>query len=445
MKSNEKTVGVVSLGCDKNRVDTEVMLTYLKEAGYTFTSNPEDANIIIINTCAFIEAARNEALDTIDQMLDFKKHGKCEKVIVTGCMPQKYLPMLKKEFKGVDVYVGIDDYSNIAKIIKKSYKDNQPFCVTHNADSIYHVKNRMITTPNHYAYLKIADGCENYCTFCTIPFIRGKYRSKPIEEVISEATDLVNAGAREIILVAQDVTKYGVDKYGKPSLVKLIKQLSKIKGLVWIRLLYCYPELVTDALLKEIVNNPKLCNYLDIPFQHVADNVLKMMNRHIDNKKTVELVEKIAKLPEKVFIRTTFMVGFPGETEQDHKLLCEFVKKYKLAHVGFFEYSKEEGTVAAKMPNQVSEKTKHKWLNELINIAEDNIKFNNKQFYGKTLDVIFEGIDYDRNLFYGRTEFQAPEVDNLVYFKSKQLVEVGNVYKIKIVGSIGCDLKGERV
>lgn len=445
IKQKDKLIGIVSLGCDKNRVDTEVMLTYLQNAGYAFTSDAKMANIIIINTCAFIENARKEAMDTIDDMLKFKKKGKCEKIIVTGCMPQKYLPQLKKEFPKVDAFLGIDHYPEIVNIIDELYKTNKHADYCGNADTIPHISNRLITTPNHYAYLKIADGCENYCTFCTIPFIRGRYRSKPIDQLLDEAKNLVDGGAKELILVAQDVTKYGTDVFGKPALVDLIKKLSKIKGLKWIRLLYCYPELVTDELLNEMVTNPKLCNYLDIPFQHVSNNMLKLMNRHIDKDGIIKLIEKIQNLPQKVAIRTTFMVGFPGETEQDHKEMCDFVKKYKLTHVGFFEYSKEDGTVAAKMPNQVDKKTKQKRLLNLINIAEKQSKINLKNLIGQTEDVLYEGIDYNEELFFGRTQFQAPEIDNLVYFKSKDFVDIGNFYKVKITRVFGDDLKGEKI
>ena len=441
----KKLIGVVSLGCDKNRVDTETMLTYLNQAGFRFTSDPKEANVIIINTCAFIAKARKEAVDTIDEMLEYKKKGKCEKIIVTGCMPQKYLPELKKEFKTVDCFLGFDDYPNIAQIVSDLYDKGGQIVRCGNASTIACVENRMITTPNHYAYLKIADGCENYCTFCTIPFIRGRFRSKPIDEVVREAKSLVNGGATELILVAQDVTKYGTDLFGKPALVDLIKKLSKIKDLRWIRLLYCYPELVTDELLNEVVTNDKVCKYLDIPFQHVSDNVLKMMNRHINHEKTIALVEKIRALPVHIAIRTTFMVGFPGETDKDFAELVDFVKRYKLDQVGFFAYSKEEGTVAAKMPNQVDEKTKNKRLLAIMKEAEKVQKANLRAMVGKTVDVVYEDIDYDRELFVGRSQFQAPEIDNLIYFKSKDFVDVGGMYPVKITRVMGCDLKGEKL
>lgn len=441
----KKLIGVVSLGCDKNRVDTETMLTYLNQAGFRFTSDPKEANVIIINTCAFIAKARKEAVDTIDEMLEYKKKGKCEKIIVTGCMPQKYLPELKKEFKTVDCFLGFDDYPNIAQIVSDLYDKGGQIVRCGDASTIACVENRMITTPNHYAYLKIADGCENYCTFCTIPFIRGRFRSKPIDEVVREAKSLVNGGATELILVAQDVTKYGTDLFGKPALVDLIKKLSKIKDLRWIRLLYCYPELVTDELLNEVVTNDKVCKYLDIPFQHVSDNVLKMMNRHINHEKTIALVEKIRALPVHIAIRTTFMVGFPGETDKDFAELVDFVKRYKLDQVGFFAYSKEEGTVAAKMPNQVDEKTKNKRLLAIMKEAEKVQKANLRAMVGKTVDVVYEDIDYDRELFVGRSQYQAPEIDNLIYFTSKDFVDVGGMYPVKITRVMGCDLKGEKL
>ena len=445
INTKDKLIGVVSLGCDKNRVDTEIMITYLQQGGFSFTSDPSSANIIIINTCAFIEKARKEAISTIDEMLEYKKSGKCEKVIVTGCMPQKYLPELKKEFPDVDVFVGIDNYADIVSIIKKAYKSKNVIEKIGKANTVPDVLNRVVTTPNHYAYLKIADGCDNYCTFCTIPFIRGHYRSKPLDLLVSEAKSLVKAGAKELILVAQDTTKYGQDLNGKPTLVTLIKKLSKIKDLKWIRLLYCYPEGVTDELLNEMQNNDKLCNYLDIPLQHISNNVLKMMNRKIDKDGIIKLIEKIKALPKKIAIRTTFMVGFPGETDEDYKELVEFVKKYRLTHVGFFEYSKEDGTVAGKMPNQISAKVKRERLLNIINIADKISKENRRKFVGSTIEVVYEGIDYEKELFYGRSQYEAPEVDNLIYFKSTSLVEVGSFYEVKITKTLGDDLMGERL
>lgn len=439
-----KYVGVVSLGCDKNRVDTEHMLTYLAESGYHFTSDPSKADIIIINTCGFIQNARNESMETILEMAEFKKLGSCEKLVVTGCMPQKWISEMRKELPDVDVFLGINQYKNIAKILKKSYETNERIVEVGGEEKESFVKNRIITTPKHYAYLKIADGCDNFCTFCTIPFIRGRYRSRDMKELCKEAKNLVDGGATELILVAQDVTRYGTDlsEDGKPQLIELIRELSSIKKLQRIRLLYCYPEFVSDELLQEMMNNPKLCNYLDIPFQHVSDGILKRMNRKIDKQGIVSLVEKIKKLPQFVAIRTTFMIGFPGETEEDFRELYDFIKSYPMLHVGFFAYSKEDGTPASSFPNQVPEKIKQKRLVKLVKLQRKVLKNINKEFVGKTIEVCYEGIDYKQAKFFGRSEYQSPEIDSLVYFKSKEKLDLGLYYKIKIKRAHNYDLIG---
>lgn len=439
-----KYVGVVSLGCDKNRVDTEHMLTYLAESGYHFTSDPSKADIIIINTCGFIQNARNESMETILEMAEFKKLGSCEKLVVTGCMPQKWISEMRKELPDVDVFLGINQYKNIAKILKKSYETNERIVEVGGEEKESFVKNRIITTPKHYAYLKIADGCDNFCTFCTIPFIRGRYRSRDMKELCKESKNLVDGGATELILVAQDVTRYGTDlsEDGKPQLIELIRELSSIKKLQRIRLLYCYPEFVSDELLQEMMNNPKLCNYLDIPFQHVSDGILKRMNRKIDKQGIVSLVEKIKKLPQFVAIRTTFMIGFPGETEEDFEELYDFIKSYPMLHVGFFAYSKEDGTPASSFPNQVPEKIKQKRLVKLVKLQRRVLKNINKEFVGKTLEVCYEGIDYKQAKFFGRSEYQSPEIDSLVYFKSKEKLDLGLYYKIKIKRAHNYDLIG---
>lgn len=443
----KKLVGVISLGCDKNRVDTEHMLTFLSEGGYAFTSDPSKAEIIIINTCGFIANARKESMDTIFEMCEYKRLGSCKKLVVTGCMPQKWLKEMRKDLPEVDIFMGINQYENIVSLLDQSYKDGQRIIAVDGKPHESKVKNRMITTPNHYAYLKIADGCDNYCTFCTIPYIRGSYRSRSIKELVEEATDLANNGAHEIILVAQDVTRYGTDlsKDGKPQLVDLIRELSKIQNLRWIRLLYCYPELITDELLDEMMNNEKLCNYLDIPFQHVSNGILKRMNRHIDHDGVVELVKKIKALPQPVAIRTTFMVGFPGETDDDFLELYNFIKNEPLTHVGFFAYSREEGTAAATLPNQVSERTKQKRLIKLVKLQRKVVKKENRKWVGKTLEVCYEGIDYSKARFFGRSQYQSPEIDTLVYFKSSERADIGEFYNIKIKRVKDYDLYGDKV
>lgn len=440
-----KLVGIVSLGCDKNRVDSEIMLTYLRNAGYKFTSDASNADIIIINTCGFIKNARNESMDTINEMSEYRKNpnARCQRLIVTGCMPQKWSNEMREEFPEVDIFLGIDQYQDIVKIIEASYEKSKKIVKIGEQNAIPFIKDRMVTTPLHYAYLKIADGCENYCTFCTIPFIRGKYKSQSMENILDEAQGLVDNGATELILVAQDISRYGMDKSGKPQLVQLIRKLSKIEKLKWIRLLYCYPEMLTDELIAEIVNNPKVCKYIDIPLQHIANPVLKRMNRRTTHGDIVNLIDKIQSQPVYIAIRTTLMVGFPGETEEDFDELCAFVERYKLMHVGFFAYSKEEGTAAALLPDQLNEDVKRRRLLKLVRIQKKIAQEINHRFVGKTIEVCYEGIDYDRQLFFGRCEYQTPEADTLVFFKSKHPLEIGKYYKVKITRVIGYDLKGE--
>ena len=440
-----KLVGIISLGCDKNRVDSEIMLTYLRDAGYRFTSDASNADIIIINTCGFIKNARNESMDTINEMSEYRRNpdARCQRLIVTGCMPQKWSGQMREDFPEVDIILGIDQYPDIVKIIEKSFEKSKKIVKIGEQAAIPFIKDRMVTTPLHYAYLKIADGCENYCTFCTIPFIRGKYKSQSMENILDEAQSLVDNGASELILVAQDISRYGMDKSGKPQLVPLIKKLSKIENLKRIRLLYCYPEMVTDELIHEIVNNPKVCKYIDIPLQHIANPVLKRMNRRTTHGDIVNLLDKIQSQPVYIGIRTTLMVGFPGETEQDFNELCTFVERYKLMHVGFFAYSKEEGTAAALLPDQINEDVKRKRLLKLVRMQRKIAQEINNRFVGKTLEVCYEGIDYDRQLFFGRSEYQTPEADTLVFFKSKHPLEIGKYYKVKITKSMGYDLKGE--
>ncbi len=444
---NNMLVGLISLGCDKNRVDSEVMLTYLKNAGYKFTSDASIADILIVNTCGFISNARSESMDAIAELSEYRKDPKarCKRLIVTGCMPQKWANLTREEFPEVDILLGVDQYADIVKIIETSFNKNKKIVKVSGTGTIPFIRDRVVTTPMHYAYIKISEGCDNYCTFCTIPYIRGRFRSKSIEDIYDEAVDLVNNGATELILVGQDVSRYGVDKSGKSELVKLIRKLSTIKKLKWIRLLYCYPEMITDELLDEMVKNPKLCKYLDIPLQHIADPILKRMNRKTTKQDVINLIERIQKLPVFVAIRTTFMAGFPGETQQDFEELCMFIEKYKLMHVGFFAYSKEEGTVAATLPDQIDEDVKRKRVVRLHKIQKKIVAEVNKKFVGKTLEVCYEGIDYDRQLFFGRCCYQTPEADTLVFFKSKKPVDVGKYYNVKITKVVGYDLQGEIV
>ena len=424
-----KKIGIVSLGCDKNRVDTENMLYYLKDGAFEITNDYSVADIIIVNTCAFIESARAEAIDTILEMAEYKKSGKCKQLIVTGCLPEKYRDQLVEGIPEADAFLGVREYEKIAKVIGMSDKDSEL------------TDKRIITTPQHYAYLRIAAGCDNHCTFCTIPSIRGKYKSVKIEDVLSQASDLEKMGVKEIILVAQDVTSYGKDIYGSYQLVNLLKKLSEF-NFEWIRLMYCYPELVSDELIEEISTNPKIAKYVDIPLQHVDDGILKLMNRRSRKEQIVSIVNKLrAKCPD-IAIRTTFMVGFPSETEEQFYNLCDFAKEYKLDHVGVFAYSKEDDTPSAKIKGHLDEEIKLERVDILGAILEENNLKANEKFVGKTVKVLYEDIDYERNMFVGRTQYNAPEIDSVVYF-SGEFADVGEFYNVKITAVDGYDLIGE--
>ena len=426
-----KKIGVVSLGCDKNRVDTENMLYYLKDGAFEITDNYSEADVIIVNTCAFIESARVEAIDTILEMAEYKKNGKCSMLIVTGCLPEKYKGDLEDGLPEVDAFLGVREYEKIAQVIGAKDEPSEK------------TDKRIITTPQHYAYLRIADGCDNHCTFCTIPSIRGKYRSLEFDKVIEQAKDLEKMGVKEVILVAQDVTSYGKDFDGKPCLVKLLKKLSEF-NFEWIRLMYCYPELVTDELIEEISTNPKIAKYIDIPLQHVDDGILKLMNRRSRYEQICSIINKLrAKCPD-ISIRTTFMVGFPSESEEQFANLCNFAKEYKLENVGVFAYSKEEDTPSAKIKGHLDDEVKLQRVDVLGEILENNNFEKNQKFVGKTLKVLYEDIDYERNMFVGRTQYNAPEIDSVVYFTA-DFADVGEFYDVKITEVDGYDLIGEKI
>ena len=352
-------VGMVSLGCDKNRVDSELILGSINKF-YEITNNPKDAEIIIINTCGFIESAKQESIDTILEMAEYKKTHKCKMIIATGCLTQRYGDELLELIPEIDILMGVNDYMKLHKLIVDFIKTEQRVSSTTYKDEGVNEGERILTTNSHTAYLRIAEGCNNFCTYCIIPKIRGKFRSRSKESILAEANSLVNQGVKEIILIAQDLTNYGEDLYGKNQLHVLVNELSEIEGLEWIRLLYCYPEEITDELIEVIANNPKVMKYLDLPIQHISNNILKMMARKT-NKETI--IDKIDLLREKVpgiTLRTSLIVGFPGETEEDFNELCSFLKDYKLDNVGVFTYSQEEGTAAAKLPNQIDEDVKIK-------------------------------------------------------------------------------------
>lgn len=433
-------IGVISLGCDKNRVDTEKMLARLVRAGHTTVSEEEDADVLVINTCAFTEAAKNEAIDEILSAAEVKRaSGNKKKLIVTGCLPQRYIEALEEEFPEVDAFLGVADYDEIVDVVAKVCAGDRIYC--RGGGDVYY-DGRMLTTPYHYAYLKIAEGCDNHCTYCAIPSIRGAYRSEKTEDLIKEAASLAADGVKELILVAQDVTRYGVDFDGKPHLTELVRELEKL-DFEWIRLMYLEPEMVTDELISFVRDEPKVCKYMDVPLQHIDSDVLKRMNRHTDEKYTRDLVRKIKAAG--ITMRTSFISGFPGETEQAHEKLKAFLAEARIDYAGVFAYSREEGTPADRMRGHLDEETKERRAAELRAVEESVILENCRSMQGKVVKVVYDGIDYDRQCFVGRTERQAPDIDNLVYFTSDAEVHIGEFYDVEIVSADGIDLIGRTV
>ena len=428
----KKTIGFISLGCDKNRVDLEKIIYKCKDFGFTIVNNPKDANIIVVNTCSFIESARKESIESILEMAGYKNIV-TEKLIVTGCINEMNYTDLADSLPEVDMFVSIKDNEEIVAKIASLYG----IALTHNP----YQYGRVLTTAKHYAYLKIADGCNNFCTYCTIPYIRGRFKSTPIEELITEAKDLVQNGAKEIILVAQDVTKYGVDIYKEKAIVKLIRELSNIEGLDWIRLLYCYPEQLDDALIAEIRDNPKVCKYVDMPLQHISNDILKAMNRKSSKQYILDLITKLRKEIPNIVIRSTFILGFPGETEDHFKELCEFVQEYKLDNVGFFTYSKEEGTPAYKFNNQVPEDVKKQRLKTISSLQYEVVRKIHTDMLDKDYLVVVDNKNSKCAIcrYYG----QCPDVDSVILVDNHENMQVGNYYTITIKNLKNYDFKGE--
>ena len=430
-------IGAISLGCDKNRVDTEKMLARLVAGGHTLVGTEDDADVIIVNTCAFTDDAKNETIDEILSAVEHKRKHKKKKIIITGCLPQRYMDTLEKEFPQVDAFLGIADYDSICDTVEKITKGNKIYSCA-SGDSFY--EGRVLTTPYHYAYLKIADGCNNHCTYCAIPSIRGKYRSEKIEDILAEARNLEKEGVSELILVAQDVTRYGIDFDGKSHLVELVDNLSAM-DFDRIRLLYLEPEAITDDIIEMIVSNPKVVKYADVPLQHIDNDTLKRMGRRCDEPTTRALIKKMRE--KGIILRSSFICGFPGETEEAHNKLVEFIREGNIDYAGFFAYSREEGTPADRMQDHLDEDVKVARTNRLKDLQTTVINSRNNNLIGKTIKVLFDEIDYDKQMFVGRADFQAPDIDNLVYFTADKEVHVGEYYDVEIVGADGIDLVGK--
>lgn len=443
-------VGVVSLGCDKNRVDTEVMLANLARGGYEIVANPEEADVIIVNTCAFLEAARKEAIQTVLEMASYKKAGKCQKVIITGCLGQKFGEEVYAEMDEVDAVLGTENYGSICDIVASTLNGERK--LYNSCAEAITFGSRILTTEPHVAYLKIADGCDNYCTYCLIPFIRGRFRSVAMEKLIEQATELAAKGVKELILVAQDVTRYGKDLYGELKIAELIRKLSAVQGIEWIRLLYCYPELMDDKLISEIADNDKVVKYVDIPLQHISDEMLRKMNRRSNAQSIRELFDKLTS--KGIQVRSTFICGFPYETRATVQEVEDFLLKYRLRNVGFFAYSREDGTAAAKMDKQVPERTKQAYVKKLYSAQYKVVSELNKkdvgQVYKCVIDDFGEVLDSysprEGLYFYkGRTYFMSPEIDGIVIVVSKTPLCLGEFYNVRITDAYDYDLIGEVV
>ena len=437
-----KKIGVISLGCDKNRVDTEKMLARISKE-HQIVSNPEDAEIIVINTCAFLQSSREEAIEEILSVAQLKESGRLEKIIVCGCLPQKFIGEIFDELVEADAFLGVADYNKILWVIQELYSENKRINAVGEIDfSCDEYTNRYLTTKG-YAYLKIADGCSNHCTYCLIPKIRGRFRSIKEDVLLEEAKGLGNV--KELILVAQDTAKYGEDLENKTNLVRLIKKLSALDNVDSIRLLYCYPENVSEELIEELKNNPKLIKYIDMPLQHASDRILKLMNRKGNKEQYLSLIAKLKEQVEGIAIRSTFITGFPTETEEDFNSLVDFLQKAKLFNAGFFAYSREEGTSAYKLEGQVEEKVKKARLKKLYSVQKKVVKQNLSKLIGKEIPVTVEGFDENELCYYGRAYFNAPEIDGKVYFFSVNDVDYGDEINVRILQNTDYDLYGEQV
>ncbi|MCL2862039.1 MAG: 30S ribosomal protein S12 methylthiotransferase RimO [Firmicutes bacterium] len=434
-----KKVSLISLGCDKNRVDAEKMLYLIKQAGHSFTNDFKESQIIVVNTCAFIKDASEEAINSILETAEFKKTGKCEKLIVTGCFSSKHANDVFDDLPEVDAFVGTNSFFKIVSVIKDLYEKGERI-IENRIDENVQLTKRVQTTPLHYAHLKISDGCDNHCSFCTIPQIKGSFKSQSLSNLIDETKSLIDNGVKELILVGQDVTSYGKD-FGSYQLLKLLDELTKL-DLTWIRLMYCYPELVTKDLIKTIDENPKIAKYIDIPMQHSHDDILKKMNRGSNRFALESLLSDLKNTKNHIAVRSTFITGFPGESNKHFEDLYNFIKIHSLEHVGIFAYSKEEGTPAYNMKGHLSEKVKKERADALRELHFNNTLKNNEKYIGKTLKVLYEDIDFERNLFTGRTQFNAPEIDTNICF-SADFVDVGHFYEVKVTGVDEYDLVGE--
>ncbi len=425
MKQQLKKFGVISLGCSKNLVDTEMVIGLFRENGFELVTEAEQADILLVNTCGFIESAKEEAIQTILEMAEYKKK-KCQVLIVMGCLVQRYKTELEKEIPEVDLWIKFQEYDTFWEQVKTVIEPIQE------KKQKLEFTNRVISTGDNFVYVRIAEGCSNHCTYCAIPSIRGPFVSRTMEDILAETKQYAKDGYQEIILIAQDTTKYGVDLYGEPKLAELIEQISKIDGVHWIRFLYAYPETITDELIQVMKNNPKVCHYWDIPIQHIADPVLKRMNRKSNGKSIQDLFQKLRQEIPDVIIRTTVMVGFPGETQEDFEQLQEFVETAKIDKMGAFAYSKEENTPAERLPNQVHPATKKSRYRKIMELQKQISKENLAKKIGQEHEVLIEAKSYDGKYYVGRSYMDVPEIDGYIWVKADREVTLGKFYPVQI-------------
>ncbi|MBE6631953.1 MAG: 30S ribosomal protein S12 methylthiotransferase RimO [Ruminococcaceae bacterium] len=437
-----KKLGFVSLGCSKNQLDTEVMLHELVSEGYEIVSEDIDADVVIVNTCAFIESAKQEAIDNILDVAWLKKHRKLKGIVVTGCLAERYRDEIFKEIPEVDAVLGVGSIHEICKAVKKVL-EGEKFSSYLDKNEVKLGGDRVLTTPEYYAYLKVAEGCDNKCTYCAIPSIRGKFRSRPIEDLVAEAKDLEALGVKELNIIAQDTSRYGLDLYGEYSLAKLLRAISDNTKIPWIRILYCYPDKISDELIAEMRDNDRIVKYIDLPIQHISDPVLNRMNRHGGSEVIKNAIARIRKEIPEAIIRTTVIVGFPGETEEDFETLCEFIKETKFDRLGAFTYSREEDTPAYDMEDQIDEQIKQDRADAVMALQTDIAAVLNSKSLGKEMLVLCEGYDPVSEVYFGRSKNDAPDIDGKVYFTSSKKRKEGAFLRVKIKDVVDYDLYGE--
>ena len=433
----------VSLGCDKNLVDSEEMLGLLRQKGYEFTDDETEAEVIVINTCCFINDAKEESVQTILEMAEYKKTGTCKALIVTGCMAQRYRQEILDEVEEVDMVLGTTAYEKIVEAVDEALAGNRKVETEPLSYLPQTRAGRVVTTGGHFAYLKIAEGCNKCCTYCIIPRLRGKYRSVPMEQLVAQAQELADQGVKELILVAQETTVYGVDLYGQKSLHLLLEKLCRISGIYWIRILYCYPEEIYDELIDVMKREPKICHYLDLPIQHASNEVLKRMGRWTTKEDLVAIISKLREEIPDIVLRTTLIAGFPGETQEQHEEVMEFIDEMEFDRLGVFAYSQEEDTPAAAMPDQVEEETKLTWQEELMELQQEIAFDRAEDMIGREMLVMIEGKVADENVYVARTYGDAPNVDGFLFLHTGEALMTGDFVKARVTGAAEYDLIGE--